>query len=233
VSSASFAGAVECPDGPAGGGRWGDLLGSGQLGLDGVGGGVVQVGEDGQGTVPGDAGGIGLTGGGVDVAEAGQGGGFLAPVADIAKQGQGVFVAAGGLGVVIEVVMDVAEAVPGGGLPVAIVELLVQREGLLTGGESLGVVAELDVDPAEIVERDRLAAAVAGGPVPAEGLLGVVTCLIGPVLLAQATEEKVDAGLGASSASDRRVPARGFGGEAGRGRSRSTGFPYAGRRSCR
>src|SRR5215475_2548260 len=116
-----------------------------EFAADGVGVGVVEVGEDVQGVGPGGAGGGGVAGSVVGVAEMGEGGGFLVAVAEVPVQVQGVLVAVGGVGVVGEVVVGVADAVPAGGLPGAVAEFLEQGEGLLAGGEGLLVVAEQDV----------------------------------------------------------------------------------------
>ena len=84
---------------------------------DGVGVGVVDVGENGQGLLPGIPGRSVVAGGVVGIAEAGEAVGFVVAVADVVVQADGVLVAGDGLGVVGEVVVGVGEAVPGGGCP--------------------------------------------------------------------------------------------------------------------
>jgi hypothetical protein len=97
----------------AGAGGWGwGLVEGDEFGVDGLGVGVVEVGEDGQGVGPGCAGGVEVAGGVRGVAEAGEGGGFVVAVAEVAEQGAGVLVAVAGLGVVAEAVVGVAEADP-------------------------------------------------------------------------------------------------------------------------
>src|SRR6266545_1099566 len=124
-----------------------------ELGADRGGVGVVKVGEDGEGLLPGIAGGGGVAGGVMGVTEVGEHVGFVVAVAEVPKQHEGVLVAGDGFGVVAEVVVGVAQAVPGVGLPDAVVQLLQQSEGLLAGDEGLLVVAELGVVPADVVER--------------------------------------------------------------------------------
>ena len=77
------------------GGRRSLLFGAGgvdggEFGADGVGVGVVEVGEDGQGLLPGIAGGLRVAGGVVGVAEVGEGGGLVVAVAEVLVQGEGV-----------------------------------------------------------------------------------------------------------------------------------------------
>jgi len=71
---------------------------------------VVEVVEDGQGLLPGVAGGVEFAGGVVDVAEVVEGVGLAVAGAEVPVQGEGVPVADDGLGVLAEVVMGVAEA---------------------------------------------------------------------------------------------------------------------------
>jgi hypothetical protein len=145
-----------------------------EFGAEGVGVGVVQVVEDGQGLLPCLTGCFGRAGRVVGVAEVGEGHGFPIPAAEVAVQVDGVVVAGNGLGVVAEVLMGVAEAVPGTGLPVAVAEIDEEGEGLLAVGEGLLVVAEQGVAPANRVEGAGLPTTVAGGQVQVESLPGVV-----------------------------------------------------------
>jgi hypothetical protein len=73
-----------------------------ELGAHGVSVGVVDVGEDGQGLLPGGAGRLVVAGGVVRVAEVGERVGFEGAVADVPVQGEGVLVAGEGLLVVAE-----------------------------------------------------------------------------------------------------------------------------------
>ena len=82
--------------------------------------GMVEVVEDGQGLLPGLAGGPGVAAGVVGVAEVGEGVSFVVAVAEVPDQSEGVLVAGDGLGVVPEVVVGVAEAVPRRGLSAAV-----------------------------------------------------------------------------------------------------------------
>src|SRR5215813_3935414 len=84
----------------------------GEFGADLLGVGVVELVEDGQGLLPGVAGGLGVAGGVVGVAEVGEEFGFVVAVAEAPDQVKGVLVADEGLGVVAKVVVGVAEAVP-------------------------------------------------------------------------------------------------------------------------
>src|SRR5262249_50636735 len=61
----------------------------GEFGADLVGVGVLEFVEDGQGLLPGTAGGVGISGIVVGVAEVGEGGGFVVAVAKIPEQGKG------------------------------------------------------------------------------------------------------------------------------------------------
>src|SRR5947199_6597477 len=123
-SSRSWWGRAGCarPVGPLPG--WGDAVAGwagvggvdgGEFGADGVGVGVLEVGEDGQGLLVGVAGGLGVAGGALGVAEVDEAGRFPVAFATVVVFVDGLLVAVDGLGVVAEVVVGVAEAVPGGG----------------------------------------------------------------------------------------------------------------------
>src|SRR2546421_4903531 len=91
-----------------------DPVKAGEFGADLGGVGVVHFVEDGQGLLPGVAGGLRVAGGVVGVAEVGEGVGLVVAVAGVPDQSEGVLVAGDGLGVLAEVVVGVAQAVPGG-----------------------------------------------------------------------------------------------------------------------
>ena len=82
---------------------------------------VLNVVEDGQGFGPGVAGGSHVAGGVAGVAEVVEDDGGAVAFFGLGQQAQGLLVAAGGLGMLAELVVDVADAVPGAGFiePVA------------------------------------------------------------------------------------------------------------------
>jgi hypothetical protein len=70
--------------------------------------GVGELVEDGQGLLPGVAGGLRVSGGVVGVAEAGEGVGFVVAVADLPVELDRLLVAGEGLGVLAELVVGIA-----------------------------------------------------------------------------------------------------------------------------
>src|SRR5439155_10510145 len=80
-----------------GSGRW--LVEVVEFGADGVGVGVVELVEDGQGLLPRSTGGGGVAGSMVGVTEVGESVGFLVAVAEVPKQVEGVLIAGEGMGV--------------------------------------------------------------------------------------------------------------------------------------
>ena len=152
---------------------------------------MVEVVEDGQGLLPGVAGGLVVAGGVVGVAEVGQDGGFGVEVAEATKQGDGVLEALGCLVEITALVVDVAEAVPGAGLAVLVAQFLEQVEGVLAVVECVAVVAELGVAPADVVERGGLPRDVVCRQVEVVCLLGISQRLVEPALAAPAAFARI------------------------------------------
>src|ERR1700722_10894230 len=113
-----------------------------QSGAGLVGARVVKVAEDGQGLVPGVAGGGVISGGVMTVSEAAEDVSLLAAVAEFLEETQGLLVAGDGVDGVAEMVMGVAEAVPCVGLTVVVAEFPMQVQGLLAVGQRLLVHSE-------------------------------------------------------------------------------------------
>jgi hypothetical protein len=100
-----------------------------ELLADPAGVGVVKLIEDVQGLLPGVACGVGMTRGVMSVADVDERGRFGPAVPEVAEHGERLFVAAGGAGVLAELVVGVAEAVPGVRLAGPVAKLLLQGEG--------------------------------------------------------------------------------------------------------
>ena len=167
-----------------------------QLAANLAGVGVAQVVEDGQGLLPGLAGGVVLPGGVLGVAEVGESAGLADPVAEFGQQFNGVTVAADRLCVLAEVMVSVTEAVPGGRLAVAVAEFTVQGESLTTALQGQLVVTEQSVMPAGGVKGQGHAAALADGLEQDQGPLVVHERLgVAALLVRHPAEGLVGAGL--------------------------------------
>ena len=147
----------------------------------------MQVVEDGEGLLPGVAGGGWIPGGEMSVGQVAERPGFAEPVADLAEHDQRMAVAGGGFGPVAELVLGEAEAVPGRRLTAAIPDCAPQFECPPARRSGLLIVAELRVAVAAVIQGPGLAGLVAERAEQAERLLGVAECgdesalaLVGP-----------------------------------------------------
>jgi hypothetical protein len=111
---------------------------------------VVELVEDGQGVLPGFAGGVGITRGVLGVTELDEGVRLVLEVAKFPVEHEGPLVAGDCFGMVAEVVQSIAHDHAGGGFTVAVAEFAVRFDGLPAEGEGLLVVSEQRVEPADI-----------------------------------------------------------------------------------
>src|SRR5713101_585166 len=132
--------------------------------------GMLQVIEDGQGVLPGVAGGVGLADRLAGVTEVQEDRGRVVPGPQPFTDPQGGPEASDGLGGPAQAVVRVAHGVPGPGLVDRVAVLAAEAERLRAAAQGFLVVAHLCGEPADRVESPGRAGVIALGLEQGEGL---------------------------------------------------------------
>lgn len=154
--------------------------------------GMAAVVKDGQGLLPGVAGGGRAVRNEVGVAEMNEGGGLEPDLFDALADAESLPVAGDRLTVAAEVMVRVADAVERGSHyapQVGVIGMAEELEGVLAGGQAVLVASEHDMVPADAVECVGLPGVVAGSLVDPERALGPGERLGGLPQLAESRRE--------------------------------------------